>query len=201
MKLKRVAIVLSIIFLSRLIVSCCKCPDTKEMKYHYGEITVSNLDNSGEHAFITDADDVLKDAFGLQIKLGIESGERYYAPRDLGFSNANAMSCDCIYDEYLPTESIVSISIITIHDFDSENTAGADVTSRFMVEKQNEYISIPNYVSNTVDFYFDVLPESSIIRLFLIKPPLSGGEFSFDVIIELSNGDVISTQSRPVNLI
>lgn len=201
MKLKKVAFVLAVIFLIRLITSCCRCNEPDKMYYLFDDISVHNLDNSGEFADVSMSEHILKNAFGLQVELAIKKGTNPFVPRSIDFSVANATSCDCVYERYLPKDTISSLLIFTVNDFDEKHIAGSDVSSCFKVVTPNGFISINEYLKFPEMIYENWIPEKERIALYLLQPPtILDEKHSFKVEIGFSNGEFVSLISKPVYL-
>lgn len=201
MKLKKVAFILALIFLLRLISACCRCDEPSKLHYLFDEVLVQNLDNSGEYYVVSTSERITKEAFGLQIELSIKKESNYYSPRSISFSSANAISCECVYEEYLPKDTISALSISTLNDFDSKHFAGDDVSSYFKVVTPNGFISINQYLKLPELVYQNWLPEKERIILYLLQLPTFFEEkHSFKIEIVFSNGEVVSFESKPVYL-
>lgn len=201
MNLKKVAFILALIFLLRIISACCRCGEPGKLHYLFDEISVQNLDNSGEYDVVSTSERIAKEAFGLQIELTIKKESNYYSPRSISFSSANATSCDCVYEEFLPKDTISALSISTLSDFDEKRFAGSDVSSYFKVFMPNGFISINQYLKQPELVYENWLPEKERIILYLLQPPTFFEEkHSFNVEIVFSNGEVVSYKSKPVYL-
>lgn len=201
MKLKKVAFILAVIFFARLIVSCCRCDEPGQMYYFFDDISVHNIDNSGEHDVVSISERILKEAFGLQVELSVKKESNYFTPRNIAFSPANATSCECVYERYLPKDTISVLTIFTLNDFDEKYIAGSDISSYFKVVTPNGFISINEYLKLTEMIYENWMPEKEHIKLYLLQPPTIIEELhSFKVEIKFSNGETVSLNSKPVYL-
>lgn len=201
MKFRKIAFVLAVIFLIKLVTACCRCNEPDKMYYLFDDILVHNLDNSGEFAFISTSDHILKDAFGLQIELSIKKESDHFKPRSIDFSVANATSCDCVYEQYFPKDTVSSLSIFTTNDIDEMHIAGSDISSCFKVFTPNGFISIEQYLKLPEMIYENWLPEKEQITLYLLQSPTNFEEkHSFKVEIGFSNGEFVSLMSKPVYL-
>lgn len=201
MKSRKVIFVLIVIFLTRLVTSCCRCNEPGKMHYYFDTVSVHNLDNSGEIVRISTSERILKEAFGLEVDLTIKKESKHFRPRSIDFSAANATYCECLYEQYLPKDTISSLSIFTLNTFDGNKIAGSDISSYFKVVMPNGFISIDQYLKLPETIYGNWLPEKEQITLYLLQPPTNLEEkHSFKVEIGFSNGELVSLTSNPVYL-
>lgn len=201
MKSRKVIFVLIVIFLTRLVTSCCRCDEPGKMHYFFDTISVHNLDNSGEYDCVSTSEYISKEAFGLQIELTIKKESNHFRPRSINFSAANATSCECVYEQYLPKDTISSLSVFTVNDFDGKHIAESDISPYFKVVTPNGFISINEYLKLPETIYENWLPEKEQITLYLLQSPTNLEEkHSFKVEIGFSNGELVSLMSKPVYL-
>jgi len=108
----------------------------------------------------------------------------------------SALACSCNENGGYgaKTESITSLTLITLNDFDAEHPAGDTINDLF-----STYFNGTMY-NNIVDFPTQNagLIQQEDIELFLSKPPVDNPEFKVKVIFKLSTGEEYTVESKPV---
>lgn len=201
MKITKIGIILSIIFIARLVASCCSCGELTEFFYLYKEVSIQNLDNSGEKAVIGSSEAIPKEAFGLSATISLQRVTDHLTPREISFAKANATSCICLEETFVPSKKIVSIKIFSVNPFQSDIPANSDVSSRFVVDTSDEFTSIENYLKQLNNRYDYYLPDKVNFDLLLLQTPPQTGEFSFRIEITFSDDSVLESYSPLVRLI
>lgn len=187
---------------ANLIFGCCDCLETIFFDYTNCMISLENLDNSGQVPVVSSSNSILKNAFGLRVEVERkeELCDNYSKP--LFFSSAYATSCDCPPETiYKPLDSIVSVNIITLMDFDSTHFSNDNITGYFSVLRSTEFMSIDEFFSNEHNEIYDLDDSNLTFDLMLMIPPAENAEYQFEVLIELSDGRVLSKISNLVELL
>lgn len=120
--------------------------------------------------------------------------------------SVNAFSCDCFPGIISsPIDSITSIQIYTVNEFDPTHPAEADVSDYFHVFEFNEFYGLPEYIDRYTNILFDYYIDDFIVPLqwdlLLMSPPSLGIEHQFKVQVNLSDGRILSMLTNKVNLI
>ncbi len=201
-RIGKIAVLLMLAFMLELLNSCCDCPVTKYMYYSNCSLTVNSLDNSGQNPVLSQNYIIPKEAFGIRIL--IEQNETGGEVKSNDFSlmqSASACDCYCPPDSlWLPIDSIISVNVITDYDFDSEHTAGADVSKYFVVYERGEYTAIDKYIDGLDNTLYDLEYYGIVFDLLLMTPPTAGTVHQFDVNIKLSDGRILNAQTQTLEL-
>jgi hypothetical protein len=199
MNLKKIGIVFFIAFTARLVISCCHCPDPKTSHYTYTSFQTFNLDNSGAGPVVSETNIIPKKAYGIRVEFSLKQVTVNSANFNSLFSEARA-DCICAPDSTLTArDTISSIVITTVNDFDSQHLANSAVTDLFKALISQSYIPITDFINNP-EMVFHVKPVDETIDLYLITPPGIAGEQSFKFYIALSDQRVLSGTTQVVNL-
>lgn len=198
----KVILILILPLLVEIVVSCCNCSDTTFINYTNCSLNVFNLDNSGPDIRISQSDTIPKNAFGLKISINrSENTCELIRNNSLFIQSANAYDCFCPPEfEYLPLDSIVSISIITKNDFDTEHLKSSDVSEYFYVFNGSGYTSLIGYFDNIIAKISDYFETAYELDLLLMTPPNIGTEHQFEINVELSDGRNFNNQTRKIIL-
>ncbi len=122
--IKKITTVLGMLFFTQFLLSCfpCKCPQPKSWEVHYSELTVTAYNTSG-FQYKDVEDTVHRNAFGLGVSVSsdlIELAGGGSSGSFGGFGYANALSCDCIADEYTYSDPIDYMEIFVTDTKTSE---------------------------------------------------------------------------------
>ena len=202
MNIKKVLIIMMFPIAVNLIVGCCDCLETILFDYTNCSISIENLDNSGKEPIVSSSDSILIEAFWLRINIEREEDicDNYYQP--LFITSAYARGCDCPPEElYQPLDSIISVKLITLRDFDSTHVANDFISEYFSVRRSTELISIEEFINSQIYNILDINNSNLNFDLMLMIPPKRGKEHLFEVQIELSDGRVLSETSNLIELI
>lgn len=185
-----------------LVVSCCECIETTFLNYTNCSLSINNLDNSGVSPVITQATAISKNAYGVRISINrSESICEVKRNNSLFFQSANATSCRCPPEfQYMPLDSIISIVIVTVNDFDSEHKTGSDVSELFYTFKENEFTKLREYIKNLETELYDFVDPTFEFDILLMFPPTIGLEHQFEISIELSDGRIFKAHTRKIEL-
>ncbi len=176
--IKKAFFILAIIFVVKLLVSCCRCDDYGTYEVDYNAVDVTAYNTAG---FTTQevTDSVYKYAFGLGIYMVQERILSNTNPSFnlLGFSSI--MACSCPEDIYEYPDPLDYILILAT---DTETEIITDVTSTFRILSGNyEYISLEQFFNERADWHdgfefqlvdVDTIPSSAI---FTVQAYLESG--------------------------
>ncbi len=208
MKTRLVVLFLVLIPVVDLLYSCCDCDvETAYFTYSHKALFIKNLDNSGKGAIASDSLELNKNAYGIRFSLEREKNgiaQNLKQANSIFVQPANAFSClcppDCIY---LPSDSIVSINIFTLKDFDDLHSENSDITEYFRVK--HSYATVEEYVANIYyTFEYDIEAFSEMLLefdLLLMTAPTAGSNQQFKVRVVLSDGRVLEQQTSEIKLL
>jgi hypothetical protein len=192
----------SIIFIITFIFSCipCNCPEPKLIKFDFDMLFYNKkIIKSGaekEIAFTV----ILIDSSKLVASLN----------KPKGAFMSQAMACSCNFKNYGRLQnSVKSIKIFTKNYFDSEYTAGADVTSLFVAnDEYNQYTNalyknLTQYATNLNNQSYAIeyqppLKLAKQVALYLTKRPTANSS-QFIVKFEFENGQISETETEIFN--
>jgi hypothetical protein len=172
-------IVLSLLFLSQMILSCnpCEC-DFKEYEITFNGVTLEAFDASG---FVNEpvADEVDIQTFGLELRILFDQKRLAQSqPSSFGFSQAQA--CDCVPNSYTSDDEIVAVTILVQNTLDDQTF---DVTENF----ESSYYGNPSminfnelllgYEGVLEELQFDMVSNASIPSnaIFIVEVELESG--------------------------
>jgi len=187
----------------------CVCDVTiKYESYSHTTLQLKNLDNSGAQITETESLQINKSAYGIRLYLTREKS--VVACNKQGNSifiqSAYATSIKCPPEYmYSPKDSIVSIKIKTIKDFDNTHSENSDVTGYFRVA--HFYSTIKDYVSNMYyTFGDDQEFENSwnkeiILDLLLMTAPITNNKQQFEIQVALSDGRLLKQLTTEIEML
>ena len=190
----------------------CRCPDV-ETQYRYFShkaLSLRNLDNSGRQAVESEALQLNKNAFGIRLTIEREVVSTTTTRRNRCnpfIQSAYAVSWECPPEFiYSAKDSIVSIKIFTMNDFDIQHPENSDVTGLFRVA--HSFSTIENFVAN-INYSFESHSESNFERwmrelsidLLLMTPPTANNKQQFEVQVALSDGRILKQQTTEIELL
>jgi len=175
--IKKIIIVLAILFLGQLIMSCifCNCNDPETYEVNYTSIFVTAFNTAG--FMNTEVEDsVYKNAFGISVSvasnyvISTNTESSYFT---LGFNSVKA--CSCVDDTYIYPDPISFVEILVT---DTETNQTNDVTSNFRAQSYyyNHVITLEQYFDERqqwdVWFQFDLvdlenIPDEAIFTINL----------------------------------
>jgi Domain of unknown function (DUF5034) len=205
MKLRKILIVMAFPTLLNFIAGCCDCLETKFFDYTNCSVSIESLDNAGQAPVVSSSDTILKAAFGMRIHVERKQDicDNYFQP--IFISSAFATTpCECPPEEiYLLLDSIVSINVITLNDFDSIHLADNFITDYFSIlrSRSAEFVSIDEFLNRQFYEFYDIADSTLTFDLMLMRPPKTTSSHRFEVRIVLSDGRVLSTTSNLIQLI
>lgn len=196
---------LALPLLTQMLVACCDKPAAIYKNYTYCTVLTNIYDNNGSLPSIAAGDTLNTTNFEMSIQINQNENTCYKSK--LNFVNAAyATSVDCnpdIIGTFLDT--IVSLSILTLNDLDSNHAKGSIVNDLFDVINRtvtpmplNDFISLALDPNNMQSQYalegFSTLafrkPESKIIL----------GKHQFEVRVSLSDGRILKALSNELVL-
>ncbi|MEL6657160.1 MAG: DUF5034 domain-containing protein [Bacteroidota bacterium] len=202
MNYQKVLLVLLLPILANVIIGCCDCLETIFFNYTNCDISLQSLDNAGPEPLISVSNVVQKEAFGLRVTVDRREDlcQNTFAP--LFISSAYAISCDCPPAQlYQPLDSIVTIEVISLTDFDPGNGNGDDITANFSILSFTEFLSIEEFLNSQFYDIYNLEDEIFSFDLMLMVPPPERGLYQFEVRLALSDGRVLSRISEEIELL
>lgn len=204
MKLNKIFIILLFPFITEIAVSCCDCPDTIFGRYTNKEILVTNIDNSGSKIMTTTANAVYKEAFGIRITLNRERTACLIPRHSIFIQTAYATKCVCPPEiELLAKDSVTTIQIFTVNDFNADHSENSDISDYFKVFNQQSFSfsTISDFLrENNTTLDHESMLEATF-DLLLMTPPNLNKNHSFKIVMTLSDGRVLQEITTPIDLI
>ncbi|PHN04187.1 DUF5034 domain-containing protein [Flavilitoribacter nigricans] len=202
MKWNKVLVVLLIPVAVNILSSCCECLESMFFDYTNCSISVEELDNSRLQPEVSSNKMILKEAFGLRVNVERKQDLCHQRSTPLFVTSAFAFSCECPPETvFQPLDSILTIQITTLRDFDDTHLSGSDVSEYFSVLLSTEFISIDEFISNLRNEVYDLEYDILKFDLMLMTPPPATGAHQFAVSLELSDGRVLSKSSSIIDLL
>jgi len=198
---KKLILLLLFPFIVDLAISCCNCLDAVIHHYTNKSIVVSALDNSGQEPKEISTGSVIKAAYGIRVQLSREKLARVNKPPIVFGQAVYAYDCRCgSTDEFLPSDSITTIRIITLHNFNADHPANSDVSGYFKVYSAT-YYTIDDYLKYIGTTLYNETELQFAFNLFLMTPPESGGAHQFRVQFVLSDGRILEQDTPTIDFI
>jgi hypothetical protein len=214
MRLKKVIAVLFIPTAIQIAIACCDCIVPALKNYSNKSMTVDNLDNSGEKPTVTSSSSVSKKAYGIQVNFHREIVAYDQNPLPIFFQTAYALTCDCPPPlEILARDSIVTLRIFSVYDFDSNHPVNSDISEYFKIFENNSFITINEYVKFRKEYtyrygnsksgwtLYDESELESQITLLLMTAPKININNKFKVQIILSDGRMFEQETTEIDFI
>lgn len=208
MKKKLIILFLLLVPIVSLLFYSCRCDIEQHVNYSHKALFLRNLDNSGEKAIESDFFRFNKNAYGIRILMPIEEKVIMAHAKQINsifIQSANATSIESCPYVYQAIESIVSIKVFTLNDFDNLHTENSEITAYFKVAQT--YSSVEDYVENMsytqkyrdsgLFTYYDKLE----IDLMLMTIPTINDCHQFKVRIELSDGRIFEKKTTEIELL
>ena len=175
----------------QLVVSCCSCVEPLIQHYSNKSISLQNLDNSGSEPVPSTSGSIAKTAYGIRLQVIREKTACIQKQTSLFITSAYAMSCDCPpLNQYIPKDSITSIKIYTLNDFDSSHLSNADISDYFKVYNLFSFSTINNYLKKSSSILYDESELETKADLLLMTPPIVNTQHKFNIQITLSDGRI-----------
>lgn len=171
------------------------------LKYTHKDFEVYNLDNRGAEAIVTHETVVNKHAFGIRLVMDRDEIVSSRFKNIFPIFSTPLYASDCIPNGYVAQDSISSIKIFTIADFDDEHAAGSDVSEYFSISSTSTFSVLSEYVNmhGSDHLYIDQLDGK--LDMLLMTPPTDSGAHQFTVEITLSDERVIEQTTNAIDLL
>ena len=187
--------------------SCCDCKEeTQHGNYSHKTMFLKNLDNSGAEIIESEALQLNKNAYGIRLYLEREKVVVACVKKQINsifIPSAYATSCDCPPEFlYFANDSIVSIKIFTINDFDNQHLENSDVTDYFKVA--GSFSTIESYVANMYYTYADDFVywgRELKLDLLLMTAPTANNKQQFEIQVALSDGRILKQKTIEIELL
>ncbi|MHC8949783.1 DUF5034 domain-containing protein [Sphingobacterium hungaricum] len=207
MSYKKIILILFVPFLLQVIIACCECENTlRTLNFTNKSILLDNLDHSGSEIKFSATNTVVKEAYGIYVRVLREEVSFYDPIKSLSLQGAYA--CSCVEDiRYLPKENVTSVQVLTLRDFDTNHPTNSDVTSLFKVFEQGnahyeiKYTPIVDYFDLLNKTHYNYGVEGISFDIFLLTPPSVASSQQFMVRMTLSDGRIIEGVTPLVELI
>jgi hypothetical protein len=200
MKTKKVLFIILTTFSIRVIISCCDCLQPEEYFYSFDYFSVYNLDNSGKLPIISETNTVPKEAYGIQIDFSLIRISLNHTKTFMMFPEGKAFDCFCKDTLFTARDTISSIEVLTIKDFDLQHPANSDVSELFKVLTYSMYLTLQEYLDQPEKVYYSYMPAKEPLSLFLLRTPDNIGEQQFKIEIMFSDQRMLSLTTNPVIL-
>jgi hypothetical protein len=199
---KKLFLLLLFPFMVDLAISCCNCLDTLTHHYTNKTIVVSALDNSGQKPQEISAGSVFKTAFGIRIQLIREKTACINKPPIVFGQATYAYHCKCPpTDEFLPDDSITTIKVLTLSNFNNDHPANSDVSFYFKVFRSDYFYTIDDYLKYIGATFYNETELQFDFNMLLMTPPASGGAHQFRVQFILSDGRILEHDTPTIDFI
>jgi len=210
-KMKTLSKTLLILFVAnilRLIPGCCEC-DESSIPFSFNKIDITNIDNSGDWAVITQSDSMKPEAVAFEVALFDSAGYYHLAQSffstNTGYSNATAMSCDCSYP-LRAIQHLSSLKITSLYALNAQYSAQSDVTELFVAKLTNNsstgsnlYIPLPALCNQTQGKnYYDSGVESFGLYLTV---PVENSRAAFIISAKLSDNRILSDTTKVITIL
>ena len=190
--------------------SCCDCNvETQHENYSHKTMFLKNLDNSGENAIESESLQLNKNTYGIRLYLEREETVIACAKRinSIFIQSAYATSCECPPEFlYYPSDSIISIKIFTVNNFDNQHSNNSDITDYFRVA--GSYSTVESYVTNMrytlaseYAYGIDYWEQELKLDLLLMTAPTANNKQQFEIQVALSDGRILKQQTTEIELL
>lgn len=194
---------------SALFHSCCNCDvETQHENYSHKAMFLKNLDNIGAKIIESESLQLNKNAYGIRLYLEREKVVVACAKpiNSIFIQSAYATSCKCPPEFlYFPNDSIVSIKVFTVNNFDNQHLENSDITDYFRVA--HSYSTVENDVANRRYSYgSDAEFEKSCgkeikIDLLLMTAPTISHLYQFKIQVKLSDRRILEQLTSEIELL
>ena len=192
-----------------LFTSCPSCDVTtsNRIKYSHKTLILKNLDNSGEQAIESEALELNKNSYGIRLYLIRERNAivRVRQSYSLFFHSTYAFTPRTCLPAYIfsPTDSIISIKVFTLNNFDNQHPENSDITNYFKVAQS--YSDVKEHVANmrfTYEYDFETQFEKELkIDLMLMATTTTNNPHHFKIQVALSDGRIFEQQTSEIKLL
>jgi hypothetical protein len=186
----------------------CRCDKSAtSVSYSHQTLLVKNLDNSGQYAIETNSTQINKNAYGIRLTLIREKEIVAYIRKQnnsIFVQSAYAISVRCPEYIYSAKDSIVSIKIFTLNDFDEQHLENSDISDYFRIKnlKIEDYLASIDYkyVSYRMEEFEDIMRELRIDLLLMTTSTMTNNH-QFKIQIILSDGRILEQETTKVQLL
>jgi hypothetical protein len=188
----------------------CKDPckghePTKYGEYSYKTLLLKNLDYSEIHTpRQSDSVQFDENAYGIRLHLTREKIVIAYRKQinSILIQSAYALSTNCPPEYILSAkDSIVSIKILTLNDFDDQHSKNSDITAYFKVFAFSDVKDYVAGMSHTFEGERYNFEDGLRLDLKLMVAPTTTHNQQFKVIVELSDGRILEQQTTEIQLL
>ncbi|RAW00347.1 DUF5034 domain-containing protein [Pseudochryseolinea flava] len=205
MKFKKILLLLLLPYMFEVLIACstgdCDGDFGNTYQYTHKLLEVKNLDYSGTQPSVVLEGDVSKHAYGIRLAIQREMVARITGP--VKFSVFSPLyATDCPPNEYVGIESIASIKVFTVNDFDDTHSAGSDVSNYFRVGNGANAMTLTKFLDqfgNKTIYLVDQLNED--VDLYLATAPESNTSNQFKVQVTFSDGRVVEKTVDEIDLV
>lgn len=194
-------------YLLLLVNACCHCEPERTRFYTTEDIIAQNVNFEivGDTAFsynIVNNDSVPRMNYGLQIQFDIK--ETVYSKFEIKGLIPTGYACKCSPDYYSPRDTLKSIRIFTLKNFDASHPAGSEISEYFKfltqattsgrISKRSIAESISQLSTTTYtpydnfQFYLDNIPDSL------------NSKMEFEIVAEFSKGKMLKDTTSVITL-
>ena len=192
-----------------LFTSCPSCDVTtsNRIKYSHKTLILKNLDNSGEQAIESEVLELNKNSYGIRLYLTRERNTIACARQSysLFFHSAYAFTPARCLPAYIfsPTDSIISIKVFTLNNFDNQHPENSDITNYFKVAQS--YSVVKEHIANmpfTYEYDFEAQFEKKLkIDLMLMTAPTRNNPHQFNIQVTLSDKRIFEQETTEIELL
>ncbi len=197
MQYKKIIFILIFPLLVEILSSCCRCPEVNHYEYSNCDITLQNLDNSGDNIIVAMSDSITEDNYGIRVAVNrsLDVCKTYDFPSI--FINS-ATACSCPNDTWTARQEISSLKIYTINHFDTSHYAGSEVTEYFSAFSGDFSTDIDSFIKNYNYEAYGYENDERLFDLLLNTPPSIGNKHSFKIVVSLIDGKKIIKETSEV---
>lgn len=172
----------------------CSCPPVEGTYFSIQDISLWNYEQtSGGPLKGVEINDTVRMAdYLLDLRFETIYVSGLLRPQSAPFSLINsAYACSCLYDGVEGAkETVESLAIVSLRDFDDQHLAGDTITSFFEVDHYSP--------ANGVEEFFQQQLWQEQYFLKLTKKPTSGEPLQLKLVLTLDNGLVLEAESEEV---
>ena len=189
--------------------SCWSCDPQISVIYSHKTLLVKNLDNSKEKPIETEALQINKNAYGIRLYLEREKFVVACAKPANSFFIQSAYAAvdppDCPDYNFSANDTIISIKISTLNNFDNQHLENSDVTDYFKVA--GSFSTIESYVANMHYTFEDYVEfekswgKEVVIDFLLMSAPTANNKQQFEVQVALSDGRILKQKTPEIELL
>ena len=175
----------------------------------YKSLLLKNLDNNGVQATETESLILNKNAFGIRLYLSREENVIANGKQINSFfiQSAYAISRMCPPEYiYSPIDSIISIRVFTLNNFDDQHPENSDITDYFKVAQS--YSAVKEHIAKMRFTYkhgygYNSKPFEKELKidLMLMTAPTTNNPYQFKIQVTLSDRRIFEQKTTEIQLI